>query len=95
MPYAPAEEIAHDGVIKIWMYAGRWSPDGIPGHVHDIRYEGIRVFADPEVPEPAVCISGADGEHLAEDITIEGYTVNGKRQIRLEKGDFTGKITIL
>ena len=73
----------------------RRSPDGIPGHVHDIRYENIRVFADPEVPEPAVCISGADEEHLAEDITISGYTVNGKRRILLEKGEFTGRVTIL
>ncbi len=95
MPYSPPEKIAHDGVIKIWMYAGRWSPDGIPGHVHGVRYERIRVFADPEVPEPAVMISGADEEHTAEDITIKDYTVNGKGRLRLEKGDFTGKITIL
>ena len=95
MPYSPAEEIAHDGVIRIWMYAGRWSPDGIPGHVHGIRYEKIRVFADPEVPEPAVCISGAGEGHLAEDITIEGYTYNGRKRILLEKGDYTGEITIL
>ena len=95
MRYSPAEKIAHDGVIKIWMYAGRWSPDGVPGHVHGVRYENIRVFTDPEVPEPAVSISGADEKHVAEDITIAGYTVNGKKRIFLEKGAFTGSVTVL
>lgn len=89
MLYEPGTVPAHDAFIRAWMYCGVWTDDNIPGHVHDIYYENIRVYKDEEVPEPAVLLNGADGEHRIENVTVSGVLLNGKPLTpRVEHNEF-------
>jgi len=77
MVYAPPEEYYVPDAIRVWMYCNMWTKDGILGHVHDITYKNIQVFTEPGMSAPACSFFGADGEHRVENVTIDGFYVNG------------------
>lgn len=78
MVYAPPEEFYVPDAIRVWMYCNMWTKDGILGHVHDIAYRNIQVLTDPGMPMPACSFFGADEAHRVENVTIDGFSWNGK-----------------
>lgn len=102
-PYAPADVPVLPEAIRAWMYCGVWSPDNIPGHVHNVRYKNIALLTDPGVADAAtlrtnrwVQFLGADAEHRVSDVVIENLTVNGERLDRrvMDVNEFTNDINI-
>jgi len=78
-------------------YCGRWSRDNILGQSHRIIFRNISVITDPGMPLPPAAFLGADGEHQAYDIRIEGLTVNGQplttdEEFPMETNSFTHNI---
>ena len=95
MVYAPPAEPNHHDAARAWLYCGMWSPDNIPGKLRDVTYRNIRIFADPEVPEPNFAFSGADAEHDVDGVTIESVYYNGSRYLpRVFKNEFVGKVDV-
>ncbi len=79
MEYAPPEEFWVPDVIRVWMYCNMWTKDGILGQVHDITYRDIYILTDDGMPMPACGFSGADEEHLVQNVTIDGLYWNGEK----------------
>ncbi len=95
MVYEPGDTPTNPAVINNWMYCNTWSPYGILGHIDDIHYKNIRVYADPEVPALYNTLRGADADHLCQDITIENFVVNGEKQVpTVMMNDFTKNVVI-
>ncbi|MBR0509929.1 MAG: hypothetical protein IJJ85_07400 [Clostridia bacterium] len=89
MAYAPPPEPNSGEIAKVWQYCGIWSPDNILGNVRDVTYRNIRIYADPEVPEPCFRFNGADADHCIAGVTIGDVYYNGKPLVpHVEKNAF-------
>ncbi len=55
-----------------------FSKDNLRGRVRGVRFKGISVVTDPEVPVPQVEVTGYDADHRVEDVSFTGFTLNGK-----------------
>ena len=61
------------------MYCNMWTKDGILGQVHDITYRDIYIITDDGMPMPACGFSGANEEHMVQNVTIDGLYWNGEK----------------
>ncbi len=77
-----------------------WSNDHLYGKNEDIRFIGIHVYTDSDMPFPPSSLSGYDEDHQTRRIRIENATHNGTpihtaKRMNLSIGDFASDITIV
>lgn len=81
-------------VINCMIMKDRWSNHKDAGHIKNITYKNITA------PENSRCnFKGFDGEHLVENILIDGYFAGGRRltenEMNINKNEFVKNIEII
>ena len=80
-------------LISLWINKAVWSSSEERGRIDGVLFENIRA---ERVSNPAVQVLGYDGEHLVENVTFDGVTVDGKgiSPNNLKTNGFTKNIII-